>query len=206
MKFTQKLSFMCAKWLQTSLNENHERRNTYYYSFQILFGETSKLILLILVSILFRVFYPTMIISIIFALYRLQAGGIHMDTNGMCMAVTLTLFTLCGIISERYPWTLLSALCIAIVAFLYGLYAVILYSPRENKNRRIENKDERLTFRKRSFMFLYICFPIILLITLVANSYTISVAASLGIILESFSLTNLGHRFFNRISGQEKLL
>ncbi|MCX7748259.1 MAG: accessory gene regulator B family protein [Clostridia bacterium] len=203
MRFIQTWSYSCANHLMVQLKENHERRRVYYYGFQVVIGAIVKGALLIALSFLLGTLIPSIIIVVAFASLRMIAGGYHMNTYGKCIFVSLAMFLIAGIVA-RYTyqyWRIEYILLLLFFTFVISLPILGKYAPRDTPNRPISDPSEIKKFKRLSFIhifaFLVVC---ILLIYLNGSLYVLSVC--LGILLELFAVSNLGHKFFDKISGK----
>jgi len=205
MRFIRSWSYSCAKYLSNKLNESHEKRRIYYFGFQVILGAVFKGILLVIISLLLRIFVPAMIVVAVFGSLRMLAGGYHMNTYTKCMFVSLALFISAALLS-RYTyqyWTQWSLIILAAATFIISIPVLLKWAPADNPNRPITKPEEI-----RKFKFLSIVYMIIwsLVITTVIwtepSSYQIYIiAASLGVLLELFTISPTGQGFFHKISG-----
>ncbi|MHB8065034.1 MAG: accessory gene regulator ArgB-like protein [Ruminiclostridium sp.] len=200
MRFVLKWSYACAKQLAAVLNENHNRKAVYYYGFYIVFGSLVKGIILISISLLLGILIPALLIVAVFGSLRMLAGGFHFDTFGRCLFISLGLFLAVALISQytyQY-WNSISVVIFLILVFAISLYVLKKYAPRDTPTKPITDPLEIMKFKKLSIV--YMCIWLIvcsILIVLNLNMYVI--AMSFGVLLEIFSVTPVGHVFFNKI-------
>lgn len=97
MRFIKRWSYGCAKYLTMQLNDNHEKKAVYYYGFQIVIGGIVKLFILLLAALILGILKETLIILLFFIIFRMTAGGYHMDTYGKCMVASMCIFLLTGL-------------------------------------------------------------------------------------------------------------
>jgi len=201
MRFIQVWSYKCACYLAQQLGHSHEKRGIYYYGFQVVIGAVVKGILLVLISLLFGVLVQTLTVLIFFASLRILAGGYHMDTYGKCIAVSLAMFVLAGIIVKNtyMYWPSVYILALSFAIFAAGLFSIIKWAPRDTPNKPITRPEERKKFKTLSII--HICLWIILqfiLVGLKLNMYAL--AGCLGIIISIFIITPPGYAFFDMLS------
>jgi Membrane protein putatively involved in post-translational modification of the autoinducing quorum-sensing peptide len=200
MKVVNKWSYGCANSLASALNENHYKRSAYYYSFQIVIGTTVEFLILAIVSLLLGVFIPALIISLSFAALRLIAGGYHMDTYSKCLYVSLGLFIAAALIDQHtyLYWTLPYLAVLIAVTALIGLYVLIRYAPKDTPNKPITNPRQKRKLKTVSLIYLLVW--LVASLCLLAYGYNMWVISlSFGILLEFFSISPTGHRFFDLI-------
>ncbi|RCX10342.1 accessory gene regulator B [Anaerobacterium chartisolvens] len=209
MRIIQKCSYACANNLTLALNENHQKRAVYYYGFQIVLGSVFKIIILVATGLLLGILYPLILISLCFAALRVLAGGYHMDSYGKCIVVSMVLFVLAGLLAgyTHMYWSQLHMAVLAGATFIAGLLTVNKYAPRDTPNKPITDVAEKRRFKTLSFIYLFVWLPVTLaLIYFNLNMYAVSLC--LGVLLELFSVSDLGHRFFdvikNRLSYKKK--
>lgn len=200
MRFVNKWSYGCADSLANALNENHYKRSAYYYSFQIVIGTTVEILILAMVSLLLGIFVPALIISLTFTSLRLIAGGYHMDTYSKCLYVSLGLFIAAALIDQHtYTyWTVSCLTALIAVTALVGLYTLVRYAPKDTPNKPITNPRQIRRLKTLSLIYLFIWLTSSLaLLAHGCNMWVISL--SFGILLEFFSISPIGHRFFDMI-------
>ncbi len=212
MRFIRKWSFAGAKYLADKLGESHEKRRVYYFGFQVILGSLVKGIILIGVSLILGTFVPAMIIFAVFAGLRIFAGGTHMDTYGKCLFVSLCLFITASLIA-RYTWkfwNLYAVITLVLLSFIMALAVIARWAPRDTPHRLITKPEEKRKFKRFSFVYAVLWLMAMGLITFFrADGYQMYVvSASLGLVLEIFSVTPAGYAFFGslnrRMSGAKQ--
>lgn len=201
MRFINKWSFSCAKGLAEVLNENHQKRSAYYFSFQIVFGGIVKYGIMLSVSLLLGIFIPSLIVYVSFVALRKLAGGYHMDTYGKCLIVSIGLFVMAAFTAKftyQY-WNTVHILALIGMALVSGLYVLIRYAPRDTPNRPITDPQEIKKFKTLSLIYLLVWVGIISTLT-VFGFRMYALASAFGVLLELFGVTPMGHRFFDMIN------
>jgi len=185
------------------MNGSHESRRIYYFGFQVVIGAIIKGLLLILLAGITRTILPSLIIVGVFVVLRQIAGGYHMKTFGKCIAVSLGVFIAAALISKyTYPfWNRISILIFVILTFIVSLICLLKWAPSDNPNRPITKQEEIDKFKRLSVLFIILW----LLASLTAvyfklNMYTLS--GCFGVILEVFTVTPLGHKFFGSLERE----
>lgn len=200
MRFVQKWSYACANHLASVLNENHRRRAVYYYGFYIIIGMAVKGIVLVSTASLLGVLLPALLIVITFGSLRMLAGGYHMDTYGRCLVVSLALF-LAGASMAQYThryWEIGWVAALVGITFLLGLYLLIKYAPKDTPNKPIT--DPVAIKRYKTFSVIYLCGWLVLMAVLTVLGQTLQVLAMCAaVIMELFTITPVGHRFFDGV-------
>lgn len=200
MRFVQKWSYACAKHLAYALNENHNKRSVYYYGFYVLFGTLVKGFILIAVSLLLGIFIPALLTVIAMASLRLLAGGYHFDTYGKCLLVSMALTVMTALISQythRY-WSMAVTAVFLFFVFAFSLFMLIKYAPRDTPTKPITDPAAIMKFKRLSIAYLGILL-VLCCILLFFNLKMYVIAICFGVLLEIFSITPAGHKFFNTI-------
>jgi len=202
LRFIHTLSYICANYLMMQLKESHEKRRVYYYGFQVIIGALVKGALLLTLALVLRIFVPTIVVVLVFASIRTIAGGYHMDTYGKCIAVSLGMFLVAGLIVQ-YTWTMWSSTCLVflyIITFIIGFYTIYKYAPRDTPNKPITKPEEIRKFRLLSFIYIFVWLAGVgVLLYTGQNKFVI--AAGFGLLLEAFAISPAGHKFFDSIKG-----
>lgn len=200
MKFIRKWSYACASGLATAREENRQKRLIYYYSLQVIIGAIFKGIVTILLALLLGIFVPMMFIILVFVSLRMLAGGYHMDTYVKCLVVSISLFVAAALISQ-YTYTHWSLMCVfAFIAmtFIFGLYVLVRYAPRDTPNKPITDPKEIRKFKTLSILHLFVWLVVTVFLTYFKlKLYVISLC--FGVLLELFVITPTGHKFFDWI-------
>ncbi|ABN53560.1 MAG TPA: accessory regulator AgrB [Hungateiclostridium thermocellum] len=200
MRFINALSYKSADYLMRQMNGNHESRRVYYYGFQIVIGALFKGLLLLLLAFITGTMLPALTIVAAFVILRSIAGGYHMKTYGKCIAASLGMIILAALISKYTAHMLnqISLIAIVVLSFVFSSASLIKWAPADNPNRPITDKKEIKKFRILSMI--YIVIWLVLSLTLVYFKQNMFVLAlCLGVILEVFSITPAGIRFFKMI-------
>ena len=200
MRFVQKLSYSCAKYLSHMLDEDNQKKAVYYYGFQIAIGSIVKIITLIAISIAFGVLLPALIISISFTLLRKVAGGCHMKTYGKCLVVTIGLFIAAALLAQytHQYWGVEGIVILFTLTFITGIYLIIKYAPKDSPNRLITDLKERRRFRNLSIIYMLVWLALVVVLTMYGMKMHI-LALCFSVLLELFGITPIGHRFFEKI-------
>ena len=204
MRFVSKWSYTCAKHLTSALNENHQKRAVYYLGFFIVIGAIVKGVTMLSAAFLLGIIIPTLLIVFVFGSLRMIAGGYHMDTYGKCLFVSLGLFILFALIAQ-YTFMYWNTACIAVLitfTFAVGLYVLIRYAPKDTPNKPITEPQEIRKFKRLSIVYLSVWLIIVAVLT-VYKLNLFALALCFGVLLELFTISPTGHKFFDII--KEKL-
>lgn len=202
MKFVLKWSYSCAKYLADVLNENHNKRSVYYYGFYIVFSTLVKGIILISLSLLLGIMLPALLTVIVFGSLRMLAGGYHFDSYGKCLLVSLALIITAALISQyTYSyWSIASMVLFLIPAFAFSFYLLIKYAPKDTPTKPITDPAAIRKFKRLSIAYLGVLL-ILCCVLVFFNLKMHVISICFGILLEVFTITPSGHRFFNIIKA-----
>lgn len=203
MRFIEKWSFGCAKYLATSTNQNHNKRSLYYYGFYIIISTFIKALIIFTTALLLNILIPTLIVVFIFASLRTFAGGYHMDTVGKCLFVSIFLYLFAALFVQKtfHLWNTVTITSFIIFTLVLGFFLLRKYAPKDNPNKPITDPIQIKKFKKKSQIYLFI---LIILSTILAfqNLYIYVLSICFGILLELFSITPIGYKFFNIIKNR----
>jgi len=203
MKFIKKWSYGCAKYLSQQLNDNHEKRSIYYFGIQVIIGSIVKLAILLATAFILGILKETLVILLFFIIFRMTAGGYHMDTYGKCMVVSMCIFLLTGLFVHYtfmyckylniYALTILN-----IVTFLIGLFCFYKWAPADTPNKPIKKKEKIRKLKRQSIIQLFITTAIVFIL-IYRNLYLYALAACMGTLVEIFNITPLGYSLYDKI-------
>lgn len=200
MRFIEALSYSGADYLMKQKGENHEKRRVYFYGFQIVIGAIIKFLILFVFAFATDTILPSFLITIVFATLRILAGGYHMNTYGRCLAVSISMFIVFSIIA-RYTyhyWTNTQIVIFTVLIITGSLFCLNKWAPSDNPNRPITELDEIKKFKRLSIICLSI-WTLVVTILFLFNSYMLLLSILFGLFLEIFSITPVGHTFFDVI-------
>lgn len=207
MRFIEALSYYGADYLMKQKGENHEKRRIYFYGFQILIGAIVKFLILFILAFITDTILPSFLMAITFATLRTIAGGYHMDTYGRCLAVSISMFIGFSLIA-RYTylfWSLYQVIIFTIIVAVSCGICIYKWAPSDNPNRPITEMDEIKKFKKFSMIYMII-WSVVACVLIVTNLYMVLLSIAFGLILEVFSITPVGNRFFDSLrKGLDKV-
>lgn len=202
MRFIEALSYSGADFLMKQKGENHEKRRIYYYGFQIVIGAIVKLLILFILALITDTIVPAFLMSIAFASLRMLAGGYHMDTYGRCLALSISMFIGFSIVA-RYTYSIFNAYQIVIFAVLtivFSGFSLYKWAPSDNPNRPITELSEINKFKRLSILYMII-WTLAATVLIYYKLYMIFLAIAFAVLLEVFSITPFGHKFFDGIKN-----
>lgn len=166
------------------------------YSLKLLISSIEGYILALFIAWSLDLFSYVLIVMITVSTLRVFSGGAHCSSAINCIiygAITMNVLGGLGKIME-FP-KIVEVLLISLV-FLYSLWAVKKYAPADTPGKPISTKLQKDKLRKRSIFI--VCIWAVLLLGL-TFSYkgqvrVLTYASSIGILWQSFTLTNMGYK------------
>ncbi len=164
--------FLCKKGV--ILNDEKE---IYQYGYELLISDIFSFLILSIIGIFSKLIIETYVFYITFVLTRRFCGGYHADTYFKCHISTLIVYTLIMIISFLVSQFGIAFLNLILISFYF--ITALVYAPIENQNKPLETED-KIKFRKLSFMFGGIFAVICLLLMLVSDRLSLVVSLTLS--------------------------
>lgn len=192
MKTIEKLSFNCANYLTQQLGHNHQKRAILYFGFQAIYGDMSKLFVLIVISLLAGSFLPTMVIAFSFAYLRRNAGGFHMKSEIGCVLFTACICVIPGtLISNFSSQSGFLSMLYLVSTFIFCYICLLKYAPKGTINNQIQDKMEILKYKKKSIMSYALLYFCVVISFSIFDQYKISISISTGCLLEILTILPL---------------
>lgn len=202
MRFIEVLSYSGADFLMKQKGENHEKRRIYYYGLQIVIGAIVKFLVLFILALITGTILPAFLMSIVFATLRMLAGGYHMDTYGRCLAISISMFIGFSIIA-KYIYSIFDIyqiIIFAVITIAFSGFCLYKWAPSDNPNRPITEPSEINKFKRLSIIYLFI-WTLAASVLILFKLYMLFLAIAFAILLEVFSITPFGHKFFDGIKN-----
>ena len=205
MSIIESISGASAKWLakhvpNTEYLSVEDQVSVYQYGFQVIYGAINKFLLLILVSYLFNAIIPTLLIALTFSSFRIIAGGFHLKTYLKCMVWSILMFVATALVAKHTYYYGNNINIYFLMGFLIGttiisgLYIIYKYVPRDTPNKPI-NKQEEIIKYKRWCLYYLIIWSILMGVLLVSNMHFVAICSCFGLLLELFSISELGIKY-----------
>lgn len=189
--------------MRNNLNLNEEEEEIAAYSIEMIFHSVFTFFAIYLVAWLLGCLPTTLTAILVASLLRLLSGGAHSISPANCTFVTVFVAALLGKISITYgtkvPFLVDIAFILAVL--LISLRIIWFFVPVDSPSKPITSESYRRKLRSLSLITV-VSMSTLQLILLKLNynffsQYTL--AASLGITWQTFTLTPAGHKFVNTI-------
>lgn len=201
MRLIEKCAYSCAKFIQVNRGQNHEDRATLYFGFQAVFGDAVKFLVIAFLSMILNSFIATLILTLSFILIRSYAGGVHMDTEGSCLLMSICLLVIPGAtINYTYKYLSMVAICIlCLVIFVISFICIKIYAPIDCINRPITEQSEISRFKHNSILCLIILL-FISIICILLKQNLIATAIIIGVLMEICTIVPFGYRLLDKLN------
>ncbi|MBM7854675.1 accessory gene regulator B [Desulfohalotomaculum tongense] len=191
-----KYSVQLAKYLSYELNLDRSRQAVIAYGLEVLIGGTIKILVFISIPWLFGIFPQFIAAFLSSAFLRLPSGGVHCSAYYRCLISSLLLFLFIAAISKYLVTFKLPVHFFLWFSLLTALITFIKLAPVDVKEKPI-----RCDTRRKILKIISCLMPFIYLV--VFNIFNLSsdiiLASSMSILFHTFTLTNLGHKFFRLV-------
>ena len=150
----------------------------------------SKMIVIILLSIIIGIFKETIIFMLIYNVLRIPSFGIHATKSWICLLTSSIIFIGLPILALHIKFNFLIKLLIGIV----GCILMFKNSPADTKKRPIVNPTRRLIYKAISttFAITYLILSITLKNEFICNCLI------LGLVLQNILISPLTYRLFKQ--------
>ena len=180
-----------------------EKAEVILYGIQLIVGEIPKILLMLVVAAIFRVFWQTLLSFFLILPYKAVSGGFHLKTHIGCFVGTIIVYCGNAILSMLYsfPSNTIKYTVIAGI-FIFSIIMISLYAPADTENLPILTKKERKIKRILSYIFL----TINVLIALFIPNILISNIFIFGTLIQTISITRLAYILTRNKYGYEEYL
>lgn len=150
----------CAEYLTHTLYRHcplsEEKRPVFVYGFELSLSTLSSILSIILLSIIFKNVYSSLLFLYIFFFLRLFSGGYHAPTYSRCFILTNAIFAFVYLLSEVIQWykplLIPFAILSCISIFFSLLFEALNIHYRSGSMRKIKKQLEL------SFRLIFCCF------------------------------------------------
>lgn len=176
--------------IKRNKNLNDEELVKIEYGLTGLYLTLSKLIVIIIISILLGIFKETIIFLALYNILRMPSFGIHATKSWICLLSSTLIFIgipfLCIIIHIIFP--------VKITLGIIGILLMFKNSPADTKKRPIVNPKRRLIYKIISTLFAIIY----VIISLFINNNFISNCLILSLIIQNILISPLTYHLFKQ--------
>ncbi len=170
-------------------NYDNEQIERIKYGLESIYLSITKLIVILLISVLLNIFKETIIVLLLFNLLRTTGFGIHASKSWMCWISSVPTFIgiplLCKYINIPL-YILITIACLSLLAF-------ILFAPADTIKRPLIRKKKRIMYKIATII---IGIVYLILIIFLDNMF-IKNALSLSMLIEAILICPLTYKLFN---------
>lgn len=158
------------------------------YGIEAFYMTFTKLIAIIIISLIIKSFKETMLLLIFFNVLRLTAFGLHASKSYICWISSILVFILLPIIAKSFE---IPPFINIVVAFL-SLLSYILYAPADTKKRPLVNKKKRIIYKVLTIItgLIYIIFLIF------SENYVIKNSITFAMLVQTILIIPATYKFF----------
>ena len=159
------------------------------YGLEGFYLSVSKLIVLIMISILLKIEKEMFIMLLIFNILRITGFGLHASKSWICLTISLFIFILFPFLSKlmRIP------LYIKFVLSMLAIVLAYLYSPADTRKRPLINSEKRHLYK--IITTLNTC--LLCSATIVVSDNTLSNLIIFGVYCEILIILPITYKLFN---------
>ncbi len=198
--YCDKTSNYIGKELNLSIDEIDVISYGIFSFFQIFLA----ILLTFLIGFLFKVPFEALIISSTISLLRKSTGGVHANSPGRCILVSILVGISLGYISTILPVKFETMIIYTIIIYVLASLLVYKYAPVASPNKPIKTQSKKQKLRAKAFRTMIFYLIIISLLIIInikfANLESYIYSILLGLLWQSFTLTNIGHKLLSKVA------
>lgn len=158
------------------------------YGYESVYITITKILFIILISLLLNIFKEVIIFLLIFNVIRTFAFGLHATKSSICLISSTLIFIGLPFILQYINLNSISKLLVGIILVIY----IFIYSPADTYKRPIINKK-----RRQIFKYLSTFISIIYIVVSILTKNYISNCFLFSILLECIFISPITYRIFN---------
>jgi accessory gene regulator B len=181
------------KHREYSLLSKEDLIEIFEYAFKAIYGESAKLIIILLIAYSLNIFVPVVIVATVFVSLRTIAGGFHMDSFMKCLISTASLFIIPTYLVQKlisiHSFDNIELVLITIVTYILCYWLAHKYAPKDNPNKLITDINKIKELKKKTKAYLTIIGMISLILILILHNPTIILFICVGQLAEIYTIT-----------------
>ena len=170
-------------------NYNNEQIERIQYGLESIYLSITKLIVILLMSVLLKSLKETIIVLLLFNLLRTTGFGIHASKSWMCWISSVPTFIGVPLLCKYINIPTYILICIASISLLI----FILFAPADTKKRPLIRKKKRVVYK---VLTIIIGFTYLMLIIFIDNTFLKS-TLSFSMLIEAILICPLTYKLFN---------
>jgi accessory gene regulator B len=203
MTISEKVAQSISAIISDNLDFDQEKREVIAYGALALIHTFWSFLVIVIVGYFMNILLPITIITIVAAMLRKFSGGAHCTSPNRCTLGGAIIFMVLAYIVKIAGIHISSMLHHLYILFSFSVsFALVLQlCPVDSPNKPIKKEETKKRLRLRAITYLLFCALLVCFVVL-ANSLwrfnhatVINLSISTGLLWQSFTLTNIGHRF-----------
>lgn len=191
---------LSINYINKNLDIDKRQEAILRYSIELVISGVFSLGLALIAALFLGVFPNVFIIMITSAVFRSFSGGAHSSTMFGCAIYGTIIMNILGLITKYTHPTKNFLAIIILLIFMFSIWSFQKYAPADTPGKPITTKVKREKLRRLSFFTLFIwCAVCLLWYTGLVKNYTIIYASALGVLWQSFSLTDWGYALLHHM-------
>ncbi|AOT68622.1 accessory gene regulator ArgB-like protein [Geosporobacter ferrireducens] len=166
------------------------------YSLKLLISSIEGYVLALVIAWALGIFPYVLIAMVTVSTLRVFSGGAHCSNATNCILYGAITMNALGALSRIIEFSKITELVFISLIFSYGLWAIRKYAPADTPGKPISTKLQKDRLRRRSA--LVACIWAVLAFALTfgyrEQGHILTYASSIGILWQSFTLTNIGYK------------
>lgn len=161
---TDKISEYILKALYKNEKLDEDDQEVILFNIKRLIGEISKIIIIIIISLILNVFKEFLIVFCINILYKTFVGGAHAKSNLQCLIYS-TLFYILPALLSKYIELPRNIIYIGLVlVFIQSIYVILKIAPADTENVPILIKKTRIKMKIFAFISLILIYSAVMFV------------------------------------------
>lgn len=168
---------------------SNEQIEKIQYGLESIYLTTTKIIVIIFLSILLNIFKETITLLLFFNILRMTAFGIHASKSWICWITSIPTFIVVPLICKNYilpMYVLITISLLAIISFAF-------FAPADTKKRPLIRKKKRIMYKIISIIIALI-YSIFIIST---NNHFLKNTLAFSLFIETILICPLTYRIFN---------
>jgi accessory gene regulator B len=178
-------------------SNKHFQEDHLRFGLELVLGAILQFFLILCIAALLGVGLETMVVLLAAALFRRHSGGAHCSAYYRCTLTSITVFPILGFSVRYFPATYLPYYLIALVI----ISGVLIYTrvPVDNPTRPITDRNQISLMKIYSAVMLVFLIIAALLGAYIFKQPQIAISIIVGVLWQTFMLTDWGHGVIHRI-------
>ena len=155
---TDKISEYILKALYKDEELEEDNKEIIIFNIKRLIGEISKIIVIVIISLILNIFKEFLIVFCINVLYKSFVGGAHAKSNLQCLIFSILFYILPALLSKYVDLSRNILYVSLALVFIQSIYVILKIVPADTENVPILVKKTRIKMKIFSFISLILIF------------------------------------------------